>query len=413
MATEVGANIVEEDLTFGFDSGYGVADNSTATRFYPGEPTVNYVSDSPTQGGWSGGIDVLDSSQKKFKCHISNFAANPGAGWRAFTWDMNAHSGSDVTISLDFETVGPNGTMAWIMVGQTSTYTNNSSGAGQYMGYSATSERTQKTTTSKERVTWTGTIGSTGTASQPSGHIGFTIWINSGISGNQDAYVILSNVQIEKKNHATPFVNGTRSSTASLIDLKRTTNIDVSNISFDSSGQPSFDETDDHITGVLPMDGLGAAHTIEMIFSCSVNQGSIGSRKDPFSIGNSSTHQYSALDVNSGNMNWYFYSRDTTFTNSPLMVANKFYHMVLSYAGGASNNTNKKVWLNGVQQTLSAGSSEIPLLPNNPSFSVGRDRGRNTAYWPGEIPVWRVYQKALTQDEAKQNYNAYKKRFDL
>ena len=161
------------------------------------------------------------------------------------------------------------------------------------------------------------------------------------------------------------------------------------------------------------MDGLGAAHTIEMIFSCSVNQGSIGSRKDPFSIGNSSTHQYSALDVNSGNMNWYFYSRDTTFTNSPLMVANKFYHMVLSYAGGASNNTNKKVWLNGVQQTLSAGSSEIPLLPNNPSFSVGRDRGRNTAYWPGEIPVWRVYQKALTQDEAKQNYNAYKKRFDL
>jgi hypothetical protein len=252
MATDIGANIVGDDLIFGLDSSYGVADNSTATRFYPGEPTVNYVSDSPTQGGWSGGIDVLDSSQKKFKCHISNFNGSPGAGWRAFTWDMTAHSGSDVTISLDFETVGPNGTMAWIMVGQTSTYTNNSSGAGQYMGYSATSERTQKTTTSKERVTWTGTIGSTGTASQPSGHIGFTIWINSGISGNQDAYVILSNVQIEKKNHATPFVNGTRSSTAGLIDLKRTNDINISNISFNSTGQPTLDGTNDKFDITFP-----------------------------------------------------------------------------------------------------------------------------------------------------------------
>jgi hypothetical protein len=161
------------------------------------------------------------------------------------------------------------------------------------------------------------------------------------------------------------------------------------------------------------MKGLGAPHTVEMVFSCNVNQGSIGSRKDPFSIGNSTTHQYSALDVNSSNMNWYFYSRDTTFTNSPLMVAGKYYHMVFSYAGGASNNTNKKVWMNNIQQTLSSGSSETPLLPNNPSFSVGRDRGRNTAYWPGDIPVFKVYDRALSAAEVKQSYNAYKNRFDI
>ena len=45
-----------------------------------------------------------------------------------------------------------------------------------------------------------------------------------------------------------PYVKGTRSSTASLIDLKRATNIDVSNVSFDSTGQPTFDNTDDRIT---------------------------------------------------------------------------------------------------------------------------------------------------------------------
>jgi hypothetical protein len=236
---------------------------------------------------------------------------------------------------------------------------------------------------------------------------------NGVTDGSHTGFWAIGGAKLEINTHVTPYVLGTRSDTASLTDLTRTTDIDVSNVSFDSTGQPDYDGTDDHITGVLPMDGLGAAHTIEMIFSCNVNQGSLSGRKDPFSIGNSSIHQYSALDVNSSYMNWYFYGRDTNFTNSPLMVANKFYHIVLSYAGGASNNTNKKVWLNGVQQTLSAGSSEIPLLPNNPSFSVGRDRGRNTAYWPGEIPVWKVYQTAFTQEQALQNFNAYKNRFNI
>lgn len=411
MATIVAGNIVQENLVFGYDTGYGVADNTTSTRFYPGESTINYVSDAPSQGGWSGSMDVVDSSLKTFKLNVSNFSANPGSGWRAFTWDMRAYTGQSVTISATVEIVDSAGTFSFLMMGQGNTHTN-SSGAGGYLGYSASTEKHTKTTTTKERITWSGTIGNSGTASQPSGHIGFTLWYSNGVPGTNYS-VIVSNVQIELKPHETPFVNGTRLGTNSLIDLTKTTDIDVSNVSFDSTGQPSYDETDDHITGVLPMNGLGAAHTIEMIFSCSVNQGSIGSRKDPFSIGNSSVHQYSALDVNSGYMNWYFYGKDTSFTNSPLMVADQFYHIVLSYAGGYSNNTNKKVWINGVQQTLSSGVNETPLMPNNPSFSVGRDRGRNTAYWPGEIPVWRVYQKALTQDEAKQNFNAYKNRFNL
>ena len=32
----LGPKIVREGLVFGYDTGYGVADNSTATRFYPG-----------------------------------------------------------------------------------------------------------------------------------------------------------------------------------------------------------------------------------------------------------------------------------------------------------------------------------------------------------------------------------------
>jgi hypothetical protein len=396
MATDIGANIVGDDLIFGLDSSYGVADNSTATRFYPGEPTVNYVSDSPTQGGWSGGIDVLDSSQKKFKCHISNFNGSPGAGWRAFTWDMTAHSGSDVTISLDFETVGPNGTMAWIMVGQTSTYTNNSSGAGQYMGYSATSERTQKTTTSKERVTWTGTIGSTGTASQPSGHIGFTIWINSGISGNQDAYVILSNVQIEKKNHATPFVNGTRSSTAGLRDLKRTNDINISNISFNSTGQPTLDGTNDKFDITFPTlsSDFGSIEVIAARKDETTNSfifGAVGGSTNRYYLRHAGATSYDAC-------------RGNPLANASfgVLTQDKLYHLVMTW-----DLNTVYAYTNGV---LSASSSYTNPGSDITGGNIGQGLGN---YVMADLPLFKVYNKTLSATEIKQNYNAYKKRFDL
>ena len=406
MATDIGANIVEDDLIFGFDSGYGVADNSTATRFYPGEPTVNYTSDSPTQGGWSGGIDVLDSSQKKFKCHISNFNGSPGAGWRSFTWNMNDHSGSDVTISLDFETVGPNGTMAWIMVGQTNTHTGNSSGAGQYMGDSAASEKTTKSTTSKERVTWTGTIGSTGTASQPSGHIGFTIWINNGVPSNQDAYVIVSNVQIEKKDHATPFVNGTRSSTAGLIDLKRTVNVDVSNVSFDSTGQPTFDGTNDYIyidEGILNV----SSFTVEAI----VNITSTGNNNKPiFTCGDLSSTGIWFLKHRSGLGNrLVMHGWDGVNPRVDVQSTNVVPDAENTYVAATFNGTSYQLYINGVADGNAINDNAVAASNDN---YIGR-QGNSSTYLLGDVPVLKTYNVALSADEIQQNYNAYKKRFDL
>jgi hypothetical protein len=391
-----GPNTVNDGLVFGYDTGYGVADNETSTRFYPGEPTENLIHDM-------GGAVTSAYPEVVYRCtanetNVADTSA-PGGKYSRFTGidgsDNNQLYSRFNSYSIDVR--GDSVNYSVYLKGSGTchlTIYDNNNGYGISPTITLTDEWV--------RYNYTRTVSASAT----------TYWVAvRGLINTTDVYI--AGQQATRGTHSTPYIENNRSSTQSLIDLKILKDIDVSNVSFDSTGQPTFDGTDDHITGVLPMDGLGAAHTIEMIFSSNVNQNGLGGRRDPFSIGNSSVHQYSALDVNPGNMNWYFYSRDTTFTNSPLMVANKFYHIVLSYAGGASNNTNKKVWLNGVQQTLSAGSSETPLLPNNPSFSVGRDRGRNTAYWPGEIPVWKVYQTAFTQGQALQNYNAYKNRFNI
>ena len=54
-------------LVFAYDTG----DNRNS---YRGEPTTNLTTDTPSQGGWTGTYDVLDSSRKTFRLNVSNFA---------------------------------------------------------------------------------------------------------------------------------------------------------------------------------------------------------------------------------------------------------------------------------------------------------------------------------------------------
>lgn len=469
MATAGGPNIKRDGLVFGYDTGEFPSSNSNrdkfkpgakgSRRFFKGKPSINYAAHknavpqstytsyaATTSGTW---VQKHPGSIRAFNAQGSDisWSSNSGVGdwtntyhaywtydkelkkpviqmnafdnnWKAKSFGVGMGAWSSLGVSA-----GDKYVISWLqwtshidLRADVGFYSKNTSNGN---GFHDGRQSPRNTKTHRwERVHAVYTVSSNRNLTDSYG----SIYMYGHTTSNGAGKILkIANVQIEiLTDHPTEYLDSkssgsttSRSSTQSLIDLTKSTDIDVSNVSFDSDGLPTFDGTDDHITGILPIDGNGTPHTIEMVFSSNVNQGSLGGRRDPFTIGNSTTHQYSSLDVNTGYMNWYFYSRDTTFTNSPLMVANKFYHIVLSYAGGASNNTNKKVWFNGVQQTLSAGSSETSLLPNNPSFSVGRDRGRNTAYWPGKIPVFKVYNRALTAKEAQQNFKAYKNRFNI
>ena len=50
-----GPHIIKDGLVFGYDTGYGIADNVTGTRFYPGKPGTNLVTGQATAfSNWSG-----------------------------------------------------------------------------------------------------------------------------------------------------------------------------------------------------------------------------------------------------------------------------------------------------------------------------------------------------------------------
>ena len=396
MATIGGPNLEKDNLVFGYDTGYGVADNSISTRFYPGGPTVNYVTDSSIlSNGFGGSSTILDSSTKSFQLNINSFNAS-GQTWRSFMWDMRSHAGSAVTISATVEVPGTSpGDFAWVMVGQAMSGTNGTQTAN-YLPYSTSSERYQKTTSNTERITWSGTVGNTGTANQPNGIIGFTVWYNGGTAG-VNSFIKVSNVQIELKPQATPFVNGTRSTTQSLIDLKRTTDINVSNISFDSTGQPSFDGTDDILnTGLFSgRNPTTDPFTIEAIVKSDTTSGA---------------HMW--LDATSNGTNQRLYcAYASSGTGNPMGIQNSgwsssgvndtdFHHYVIVMDGSVA-----RLYNNGeAHSTKNYTSYQIQAL------KVG---GRSGYRWVGTIPVFKIHNQVLSANQVKQNYNAYKNRFDI
>ena len=389
-------------LVFAYDTG-------DTRNSYRGEPTTNYTTDTPSQGGWTGTYDVLDSSRKTFRLNVSNFAAD-NRGWRSFTWDLRAYAGQSVTISATVEVPSSSpGTFAWIMMGQTSTHTNNGSGVGTYLGYSTASERVQKTSTTRERITWSGTLGNSGTASQPSGNVGFTVWYNDGSPGT-NSYVEVSDVQIELKSHATPFVAGTRSATQGLLDLTGRSEINMTDTTFNSNSQIEFDGTSARAY---------SAGTGQFFNNNSGDTSFSNGASYEFVVKAYGTGYFvgvgSAWRISAGTNSFIFWDRDInaggTDTRSGignLSVTNNYVHVVgvLDTISG-----EKRFYING-EEELNVSYGRTPSMGTT-QLALGKSYPNSSDYCNCELPVGKVYTKALTADEVRNNFRLYKTRFGI
>ena len=379
-------NLVTDGLVLNLDA-------SNISSFVDSEPTINYVTNTPSQGGWGGGYDVIDSSRKTFRFNINNFngVAGSGQGWRSFTWNLNAYSGQAVTISAIVEVPDSSpGTFAWMMVGQTNTHTNNGSGAGTYLGYSTAGERVQKTTSTKERITWSGTLGSTGTASQPSGHVGFTVWYNGGTSG-VNSFITVSDVQIELHASATPFVDGTRLQSTQSFDLSRNDNhgVLINGPLFDSNNYITFDGIDDRISIPNPLSHQSNLNQEWTVMAC-INVGAKTMQKLVGGLNAGVYAVYSAdrtlLYLNGGVNDYYTYGGDLSELGW-VMATFRF----------RNSDGYRTIWKNGTSITTSG--------PNHTSTPSGM---QTTLYigdgMDGSLSNILIYDRVISDAEVLQNY---------
>ena len=398
MGIHRGPNTVKDGLVFGYDTGYGVADNSTATRFYPGQPTTNLYTNPDFSNGET--------------------------GWTFSSWSSNSVTHTATTV------VGPSGNI----VSANKLYMGVNGGSVHFHQYNGSKYTSGNTYTTSAWVKGTGTFqikshwgGNTSfTMTGEWQRVSMTVTATSSINGNfpyfageglavgSDFYI--TDTQTELNSHVTPYVSGTRSSTASLIDLKRTTNIDVSNVSFDSTGQPTFDGSDDYIS--IDVDSWIRSVNSVTIEGVVIIPSGVSLTGGPWSI----LTDHSTNSDKDGfwwhmNLGGYTYFRvedavsgeqGITFTGAPSVAAGNTYHIVTIVG-----LNSVKIYVNGVlskSYTPTFNWANVSAS-HTASLFIGRTF---PGYWLNSTnPVVKVYDVALTEAEIKQNYNSYKNRFDI
>jgi hypothetical protein len=390
-----GPAVITKDLVFGYDTGYGVADNSTATRFYPGENTTNLVTTNLETTGTDGsGQSSVGTRTTIAPNHVRIVDVTSNTRQSHLISGLTAST--IYTVSIQFKKITGTPTFRFQLQGYSgSSYVNT-------IKFTSTAETGLEDIEGWQTAEWTFTL--------PSNCNALRIWWQDGADYTTYTHSFeLKNPQLEAKNHVTPYVSGTRSSTASLIDLKRTTDIDVSNVSFDSTGQPTFDGSNDYIT-IPGSSGITSdAKTVEIMFKMN------GSYSDfsPLAIyanGSSSTNRiWLGLQNNKFRMHgWGTVDPEGTTTIS----ADEWYVCTFSYD---KSTQAMKVYTNGVLETSTTNTQGGVTASSSLNWYLGTIPGgwQSVTYSDVDIPIFKLYNRILSDLEVKQNYNAYKNRFDI
>ena len=220
----------------------------------------------------------------------------------------------------------------------------------------------------------------------------------------------IANIQFEQKGHATPFTTSARSSTQGLLDLTKNYSIDLTNTSYDSSNNITYNGVNTY-TGVGNL-GSFTNFTVEMIFK----SGDVSNYRNPIDCnwlvysGSYSNIGPRFEQLSNGSSAWVIGDSvgnyiGLTVTSSGLNTSN-YYSVVITKSG-----TTFKSYLNASNVTTSTFSNWYGSMSN---VNIGRGFSTSSERWfTGTVPVVKIYNKALSDAEITQNYNHYKYRFGL
>ena len=441
MATEGGPNIITDGLVFGFDTGYPlVSTNDDSYKFNKGEPTYNWIDHQnavvqssytawtgPNSGNWVANHPDAIQVVNKLGNSITGYynsgvtdAANThhahwiydnelkrpvvqmrdlDAQWKAKSFNTGktptamglAHGGSYTISWLQWSDTVGKGADAGL-------YGSSPSGFHDGRSYSTT---TQTVANTWERKSYTESALSTSfnTGSNVSIYMyGHTT------PPNTSGIIKIADVQLEIISHSTPLSTPSRSVSGSLIDLTRTTDIDVSNVSFDSNAQMNFDGTDDRIPITDLLNGESIGSSTELTISIWVKCDSYGDRM-VFSTGQTGNDRIYCWTQNSKHT-WRVGNFTSTSGHSTLPPAGTWFNTVL-----VINGTNVAAYLNGEEDYT--GTYSAFTTADYATFGRHGSGNYGNYYFDGTIAIAKIYTTGLSDEEVKQNYNAIKSRFEL
>lgn len=396
MSQYANGKTTTDGIVFMYDT--GDTDNS-----YKGEPTTNTIGStifnpldlytwatSGNTSAWSrdtstsispvGGIPLkeISSGTDSYSNTYNNSYYNLGAASAGQTWTVSVYARAAAGTNLQIWLFGANSSGNYIELDAwyfTAT--------GDWQRISGTRTLTNGSTAYVQARVATATNGA-------------TVWWDG--------------LQIEQKSHTTPFTPASRSNTQGLLDLSgKGSSIDLANVSFDSSAQIYFDATNDRISLTPSTYGITNQFTIEVVCypTTQVNGmfnfiGPNGSDRGIMAHWPWSS-DYGYLDITNtagGFYRWYK-------VNAGILNVKALYHFILKPSGQVVVKQNNNVMIPDGTDTF---VGNVSLGTSN---TIGAFNPSGGLPWGGNIYVFKVYNRALTDAETTQNYLSYKKRFNL
>ena len=256
-------------------------------------------------------------------------------------------------------------------------------------------------------ISHTHTMGSSGTNNNAT----LYFFTSNGFTSPVRMYLTKTAI-LSGKGHAVQWLPGgtTRSSTQGLLDVVGTTQINISNVSFDANAQITFDGSNDYInigsgTGINQFSG-NFTISLWAMRTAGGNYGNLIG--DYYTNSTGTTGEWQIMMGPSSQLTLYK-------VGSGYIISN--------IASGFSNNT----WINvvvtrlGNLVTMYANSNVIATGSDSTSYgtvtgnlNIGIDGNNSSEPFPGNIASISIYKnRALSAQEVLQNYNATKSRFSL
>ena len=382
----------------------------------PLDPTVNLVTINPTPinnlTGYDYAYGAPTASYNAVSQSIEIETLNSPVGWIVNNTSLNStvlDTGSLYTISFEWKPESDSTSLCriWPQIVTGNNLTSSYSGVMRNSGSSAV--------TSQNTLLPNGwyLFSQTFTPSHPgvNGNRSFRL-LGGGVGGGEKLHIHWRKLQLERTPYRTPFVSGSYQAWYDLSGNNNTATLLSSSI---SGGIPVFPAANNR---VLQFDGTGSyaqtttiltssTYTAEFFFNAtSLRSGVEKWLGSQYNFGANRT----IFDISTDNRLRNFMGNGTnpssTFIFSTTVVQpNRWYHAVFSKDTFGTGS----LYINGVLE----GSGAMSLgIPQNTPFQIGGSTSL-PVWFNGRIPITRLYNRALSQAEITQNYNALKSRFGL
>jgi len=234
------------------------------------------------------------------------------------------------------------------------------------------------------------------------GALGYSIASSyTGTSGAKPCFI--TGIQYESVAVPSAYVKGTRSSSQSIIDLTGNNIITPTSLTYATNNSFSFNGSSNSLHFGNISSNFTSNLTVEAVVR--LNAGPSDWVRIVGTGGNSGNRTFGLWYSISRTLLWQRYGAgDPSIQPANVLATGTWYHIAATTSGA-----NHTVYLNG--DSVGTGSGSGPWAASGENVTVGY-AGFHT-YLNGNVPVVRLYNRALTAAEIKQNFNSLRGRYGI